>query len=98
MSFGTFFAILILMLIAYHLIASLKGINSMPILEDETTTTVVTTVTEEEPAAPNIVGYLKRQIEGIQAFVIDPADQQKIWLNSNDDLYEDADGRIWRLV
>lgn len=64
--------------------------------EDETITT--TTTAEVEEPQINIVGNLKRQFEGIQSFVIDPVDQQKIWLNSNDDRYEDANGKIWRLV
>lgn len=63
--------------------------------EEETITTTVTTT--EEPEL-NIVGNLKRQVEGIQSFVIDPVDKQKIFLNSNDDMYEDAAGKIWRLV
>lgn len=60
--------------------------------EDE----VITTVTTEE-VSPNIVRFLDRQIENTQAFVIDPVDKMKIWLNSNDDLYEDAEGKFWRL-
>jgi hypothetical protein len=57
----------------------------------------ITTVTTHEPRQPHVVGPLKRQVEGGQYFVIDPADQEKIWVNSNDDMYEDADGRVWRL-
>lgn len=101
MSFGTFCAILFLMVIAYFFILSLKGIRPMPFIDDEDETTVTTTTTtsaEATPAEPNIVGNLKRQIEGTQAFVIDPVDQQKTWLNSNDDMYEDANGKIWRVV
>ena len=62
--------------------------------EDEiiTTTTMVT-----EPTL-NVIGGLKRQLEGTQFFVIDPADKQKIWINTNDDMYEDADGKVWLLV
>lgn len=45
----------------------------------------------------NITGNLKRQFENDQAFVIDPVDQKKIWLNSNDDMYEDANDKVWRL-
>ena len=59
----------------------------------------VETVTEEvEEEALNIVGNLQRQVDGIQSYVLDPVDQQKVWLNSNDDMYEDAAGKIWRLV
>lgn len=56
--------------------------------------TVTTTVTEQ----PNIVGALKREAEGSQFFVVDPVDQMKIFINSNDDMYEDANGKIWRLA
>ena len=62
---------------------------------DEVVTT--TTVTEEKPEI-NVVGPLKRQVEGDQFFVNDPVDQKKIWVNSNDDMYEDAAGKVWKLV
>jgi len=101
MSFGTFVAILVLMLIAFYLIAILKGSRNMfwnsPDLEEEITETVVTETVDEPVAAPNVAGNLKRQFENDQAYVIDPVDEKKIWLNSNDDMYEDADGKIWRL-
>ena len=68
---------------------------------DETTTTVTTTtVTEDVPAVVpeyNIVGVLVLQTEGSQYYVIDPADSEKIWVNASDDLYRDADGKIWKL-
>ena len=70
---------------------------------DETTTTVTTTtVTEDIPAAVavpeyNIVGVLVVQTEGTQQYVIDPADSEKIWVNASDDLYRDADGKVWKL-
>ncbi len=58
--------------------------------------TVTTTTTEQRPT--NVVGPLKREVEGDQFFVVDPVDQKKIYVNSNDDLYEDAAGKIWKLV
>lgn len=66
--------------------------------EEEVVTRTTTTTNSEDEHRPNIVGPLKRHVEGDQFFVIDPVDQKKIWLNSNDDLYEDADGKVWRLV
>ncbi len=45
-----------------------------------------------------VVGELKRQKENMQFFVIDPADKTMTWVNSTDDMYEDADRKIWRLV
>ena len=71
--------------------------------EEVTTTTTTTTTTTYEDAVQqaqptlNIVGSLQREFEGSQAFVIDPVDKMKIWLNSNDDMYEDAAGKIWTL-
>lgn len=91
MSFGTFAAIVALMLIFWFIISSVKGSNMC--FDDEETATTTTT-----EAQINIVGNLKRETEGVQSFVIDPVDQQKIWLNSNDDMYEDANGKIWRLA
>ena len=46
-----------------------------PIMCDDYEETVITT--HEEPQF-NIVGNLKRQVDGIQSFVIDPVDGQKI--------------------
>lgn len=67
--------------------------------EVTTTTTTTTTTTYDEPAQPavHIVGSLTREFEGTQVFVIDPVDKMKIWLNSSDDMYEDAAGKIWTL-
>ena len=68
---------------------------------DETTTTVVTTtVTEDIPAAVpeyDIVGVLVVQTEGTQHYVIDPVDSEKICVNTSDDMYRDADGKVWKL-
>ncbi|MCE9564602.1 MAG: hypothetical protein K8U57_21420, partial [Planctomycetes bacterium] len=73
------------------IISLLKGRPTVCCDEEEETITTTTT-----QAQPNYVGALKRQVEGNQFFVLDPVDQQKTWLNSNDDSYEDADGKIWR--
>ena len=61
--------------------------------DDEIETTTTTTC-HGEPQR-NVVGFLERQFEGRQAFVLDPVDGEKSWLNSNDDMYEDANGKIW---
>ena len=63
-----------------------------------TTTTTTTTTTVAEQPEYVVVGKLQRQAEGIQYFVIDPADGEKIWVNNSDDLYRDADDRVWKLV
>lgn len=63
----------------------------------ETTTTTTTTTTEAGREVQFGLNSLERQTEGKQFYVIDPSDGEKIWVNSNDDLYEDASGKIWRL-
>jgi hypothetical protein len=90
-------SLVIAILILIILLAAILSFKEVPVfdLDEETTTTVTTTVHEPQY---NVVGPLKRLVEGDQFFVIDPVDQKKIWLNSNDDMYEDADGKIWRLV
>ena len=45
-----------------------------------------------------VVGKLQRQLEGTQYFVIDPADGEKIFVNSSDDMYRDANDRVWKLA
>lgn len=77
------------------LIVCLRSQPMWPVWNDEETT--VTTTTVEEPKM-NVVGGLKRELDGQQFYVIDPADKTKTWINSNDDMYEDADGKIWRLM
>ena len=78
--------------------------------EDEvivtTTTTTTTVVTEPEPVpepeAPKyeIVGELKVKLFGRnkQECVTDPVDKDRVFVNTNDDLYEDGAGKIWKLV
>lgn len=72
-----------------------------------TTTTVIDTpaVAVAAPAVPvttglningfPIVGMINRQFEGTTPFVLDPVDGQKCYLNTTDDLYEDANGKWW---
>jgi hypothetical protein len=61
---------------------------------DEEIITTTTTTTTTHPA-----GYppLTRQWENGQPSVIDPVDGLKVYLNTSDDLYEDANGFIWTL-
>lgn len=78
--------------------------------EVTTTTTTTTTTVIDTPAvaAPAvsvntglningfpIVGMINRQFEGATPFVLDPVDGQKCYLNTTDDLYEDANGKWW---
>jgi hypothetical protein len=66
-----------------------------------TTTTTTTTVEPPAPAQPTIdqLPELKREFnEAGQPFVKDPVDNAVWFLNTNDDMYEDANGKWWRLV
>ncbi len=71
-----------------------------------TTTTTTTVVHESEPTKEkidvveyNIVGEIKAtSTDHGQRYVLDPVDKSRWYLNSADDLYEDADGKIWRII
>jgi hypothetical protein len=78
--------------------------------EDEVTTTTTTTTVVDTPATGSgpahaglningfpIVGMLQRQFEGSTPFVIDPVDNDKVFLNTSDDIYEDGAGKWWGL-
>ena len=65
--------------------------------EEIITTTTVTTTTDIIPTLVDLP-TLEREREGKSYYVIDPADREHVWVNSGDDMYEDADGKIWRLV
>ena len=99
-----FFVLLLLVLIMTIIRNTYWGPEPYDHVQDEVETsththTTVTTVTEEA-AQPQytVVGNLVRQQEGTQFFVMDPADNEKIWVNSGDDMYRDADGKIWKLM
>lgn len=66
------------------------------IFDDEEESVTTTTVIEEPDL--RVSGTLTRGFDAEQHFVIDPVDKKKIWLNSSDDLYEDAAGKVWRLI
>jgi hypothetical protein len=40
---------------------------------------------------------IQRQFEGTTPFVIDPVDNDKVFLNTTDDIYEDGAGKWWGL-
>lgn len=74
---------------------------------DETTTThttvTTTTTTVDEPQAQQpqytVVGNLQRYTEtNGQLYVTDPVDNDKVYVNAGDDLYQDGGGKIWNLV
>jgi hypothetical protein len=72
--------------------------------ETITTTTTTTTTVVEEPTVAAVVTVdqlpsLERKFkENGQPFCIDPADNTEWMLNTNDDMYEDASGKWWKLV
>lgn len=64
-----------------------------------TTTTTTVTTSVEEPPKYDIAGELKRsKSRNGQYFVIDPTDKKKYWLNDSDDMFEDGQGKFWKLV
>lgn len=72
---------------------------------DETvhTHTTTTTTTTVDPVAQQptyqVVGQLVRQYDGNgMSFVVDPADGDAVYVSTTDDLYEDGQFRVWRLV
>lgn len=86
-------SLLVLVLFIFVIIAwrlSMCGCGSGCYGQCETTVETVTTTTTH--------GHLTCQFDNGQPYVIDPADGKKIWLNSTDDMYEDANGEIWVLV
>lgn len=72
------------------------------VVTTHTTVTTTTTTNDAPVSGPNVngipvVGFLQRQWENGQPFVIDPVDGDKMWLNTKDDLYEDGADKIWGL-
>lgn len=92
-------AVIIALFLIWCLCIALRGAWSY-CPDDEITTTTITE--REDPVLPLVAGNLRRRFsEGEnepQAYVIDPADSKKIFINDNDDMYEDAAGKMWRLV
>ena len=66
--------------------------------EYEDSVEVTTTVTTTNVHGFDVVGKLQRLRDGNQFYVNDPVDKDKVWLNSNDDYYEDGAGNIWELT
>lgn len=106
LGFSIFFLFMVILMIFLHING---GFYSHPMVDDEvvTTHTTVTTTTVETPTVvetpthwlpPVYAGDLKREFDGKQPFVIDPVDGEKWMLNTTDDQYEDAAGKMWRLV
>ena len=101
--FATFVTIclfLIFVILVLALIKCLRG-DMFYGYDDEVVTTTTTTVTHDEPVRQNYVVSGTLTIEHTSdgaAYVVDPVDNIRWYLNSGDDMYQDADGKIWRLV
>ena len=102
--FVTFF---ILLMVALMVAVARRHNNMYDDFNDEevvTHTTVTTTTTTQQdptPAAsgvPVTAGTITRGWEDNKPYVFDPVDNSKMFLKESDDLYEDADGKIWNLI
>lgn len=88
--------IFVLLLILLMIVLILR---SRPVYEEDEYEETTTTVTHEEDREEiKVVGNVTKLYKGKQPYVIDPADGEDIFVNSTDDLYEDAIGRVWKLV
>ena len=94
MIIGILFIVFIILLVIF-MVRRMNPIYDS--VDDEVVTTTTTTTTTDAPDYV-VVGTLRRQAEGKQFFVIDPVDSEKIWVNSGDDMFQDADGKIWKVV
>lgn len=73
--------------------------TSMDVGDEYTTTTTTTTTVDTPRPTIDQLPELKREFnEAGQPFVKDPVDNAVWYLNTNDDMYEDANGKWWRLV
>jgi len=91
-------ALILIILFLIVLFISLRGIMYSRYNNCDCDVESITTTTTTEQQNYEIVGTLRRQFEGSQPFVIDPVDGSKTWLNTKDDMYEDATDKVWRLV
>lgn len=88
---------LLAVLFVVILIKAIMCINDYWDDEVVTTTTTTTTTTNNVNYDRPIHGLLKRQWDGQQPYVVDPVDGERWYLNTTDDLYEDANGKWWTL-
>ena len=67
------------------------------------TTVTTTTTTHDDPApasatVPITAGTITRGWQDNKPYLIDPVDGSTMQLAETDDLYEDAAGKLWKLV
>lgn len=92
--------VLILGILITLLIRALSNQNTMTSdveheVESTTTTTTHTAATVNVADLPPLARMHK---ENGQPFCVDPVDGGEWMLNTNDDIYEDASGKWWRLT
>lgn len=96
--------IFVIILIVYLVRIMNENVYLSPDFEDEvTTTTTTTTTTVTEPVVQSCtiddLEPLTRFFKpNGQPYCIDPVDGTEWMLNTNDDMYEDAGDKWWRLV
>ena len=99
-----FALILFIAILVIYIVRIIREPAPMYTPEEETvTTTTYTTTTTEAPVSMTVtvdqLPTLERHFkENGQPYCIDPADKGEWMLNTNDDMYEDANGKWWRLV
>lgn len=100
--------IAVVLLVTIVIVAMLRSSAVYDPFADEeiVTHTTTTTTTHTNDVVTNVglnvngipvVGILERQFLEGTPFVIDPVDKDRVFLNTNDDLYEDGAGKIWGL-
>ena len=81
-------AVSVLLFLSVMLIIAIRADMSYDVYEEEVTITT---------SGPELVGILYKQYDNGQPYVMDPADGDKVWVNTKDDLYEDGAGRWYDL-
>lgn len=96
-----FIIVCIFLVFLYRALTAPSPMYYTPEEETETTTVTTTTTTVTEPTTVTIdqLPTLERHFKpNGQPYVIDPVDKTEWMLNTNDDMYEDAADKWWRLV
>ena len=88
----TFLFIIFFILLIIPLV---KHINSV---DEETMINTTNTEDDVVLGGTRFVGTLKRSWHGKQPFIVDPLEQNRVYLNTSDDIYEDSAGKWWRIV
>lgn len=95
-------ATLLFLVVCIFLVFLYRAITApMPMYNSDEETTVTTTTTTTTVVQPTIdqLPTLERHFKSNgQPYVIDPVDGAEWMLNTNDDMYEDANDKWWRLV